>query len=158
MTELGTISLADEAAAGALGKRLSQLAEAGDVIALNGPLGAGKTVIARGLIVALFGAETEVPSPTYSLIQTYDGPLPVTHADLYRLENPEEVVELGLDEAADGGLLLIEWPSHGEGFLPTPTLTLTAEAQQGEGDTVSGPRRWTLSGLPKWRACLEDHE
>lgn len=105
------MKLVGEAESLALGARLATLAKTGDVITLTGPLGAGKTSIARGLIAAL-GHEGEVPSPTFSIVQPYeDLEPPVWHVDLYRLEDESELEELGL-EAAEDGILLVEWPSR----------------------------------------------
>src|SRR5205823_2596906 len=92
-----------------------RLARAGDVITVSGPLGVGKTTLARGLIGAL-GHEGDVPSPTFAIVQPYeDLDPPVWHVDLYRIEDPAEIEELGLDAAADA-VLLVEWPERaGEG-------------------------------------------
>ena len=110
--------LADEAATLAAGARLATAARAGDVITLSGALGAGKTTLARGFIAAL-GHQGAVPSPSFTIVQPYeDLDPPVWHVDLYRLEDPSEIEELGLDGAADG-VLLIEWPERvGEGAWP----------------------------------------
>jgi tRNA threonylcarbamoyladenosine biosynthesis protein TsaE len=117
-----TLTLPDEAATAALGARLAQVCRAGDVIALEGDLGAGKTTLARGLIQTLTGPETEVPSPTFTLVQTYQkAGLIVWHFDLYRLESAGEARELGLDEAMDG-LTLIEWPERLGQLLPATRL------------------------------------
>lgn len=117
-----TLSLPDEAATAALGARLAGIARPGDVIALHGDLGAGKTTLARALIRQLAGAETEAPSPTFTLVQTYETPgLAIWHFDLYRLENPGEARELGLEEAVDG-LTLIEWPERLGRDLPRTRL------------------------------------
>jgi tRNA threonylcarbamoyladenosine biosynthesis protein TsaE len=117
-----TIALPDEAATAALGARLGDVARGGDVIALDGDLGAGKTTLARGLIRSQLGPETEAPSPTFTLVQTYPGPrFPIWHFDLYRLENPGEARELGLEEAVDG-LCLIEWPERLGRYLPSARL------------------------------------
>jgi tRNA threonylcarbamoyladenosine biosynthesis protein TsaE len=97
-----------------LGRRLAELARPGDVIALSGPLGAGKTSIARGLLAAL-GLEGEAPSPSFAIVQPYDPPevrFPVLHVDLYRLDDPEEALELGLDDARIDSLLVVEWPER----------------------------------------------
>lgn len=98
----------------ALGERLAAVVRPGDVIALSGPLGAGKTSIARGLLAAL-GLEEEAPSPSFAIVQPYDPPqvrFPVLHVDLYRIEDPEEAEELGLDEAREDSLLIVEWPER----------------------------------------------
>jgi tRNA threonylcarbamoyladenosine biosynthesis protein TsaE len=107
------IHLADEAAAAAFGAKLAKVLRIGDVVALSGPLGAGKTSIARGVLAAL-GLEGEAPSPSFAIVQPYDPPevrLPVLHVDLYRIEDPAEAAELGLDEAGDA-VLLVEWPER----------------------------------------------
>ncbi|WP_298853571.1 tRNA (adenosine(37)-N6)-threonylcarbamoyltransferase complex ATPase subunit type 1 TsaE, partial [uncultured Sphingomonas sp.] len=106
--------LADEAAMLALGASLAALVRPGDVIALRGDLGAGKTTLARGLLAAL-GLAEEAPSPTFAIVQPYAPPevrLPVAHVDLYRLEDEEDALELGLDELSDEGVLLVEWPER----------------------------------------------
>lgn len=97
-----------------LGARLAELARPGDVIALSGPLGAGKTSIARGLLAAL-GLEEEAPSPSFAIVQPYAPPetrFPVLHIDLYRLDDPEEAHELGLEDARTDSLLIVEWPER----------------------------------------------
>jgi tRNA threonylcarbamoyladenosine biosynthesis protein TsaE len=98
----------------ALGARLAGVVRPGDVIALSGPLGAGKTSIARGLLAAL-GLEEEAPSPSFAIVQPYAPPevrFPVLHVDLYRIEQAEEAEELGLDEAREDSLLIVEWPER----------------------------------------------
>lgn len=123
MAKTLTIPLADEAATADLGRRLAPLCRGGDVIALRGDLGAGKSTLARALIQALQGADTEVPSPTFTLVQTYPGEPVIWHFDLYRLENPAEARELGFEEAADG-LTLVEWPERLGSHLPKTRLEL----------------------------------
>jgi tRNA threonylcarbamoyladenosine biosynthesis protein TsaE len=98
----------------ALGARLAAVVRPGDVIALSGPLGAGKTSIARGLLAAL-GLEEEAPSPSFAIVQPYAPPevrFPVVHVDLYRIEDPDEAEELGLDDARFDSLLVVEWPER----------------------------------------------
>lgn len=98
----------------ALGAKLAEVVRPGDVIALSGPLGAGKTSIARGLLAAL-GLEEEAPSPSFAIVQPYAPPevrFPVLHVDLYRIEDPDEAEELGLDDARDDSLLIVEWPER----------------------------------------------
>lgn len=122
-----TYELPDLAATRALAERLAPHLKAGDVIALHGGLGAGKTTFSRALISALMQRETEVPSPTYTLVQTYEAPdFPVFHFDLYRLEDPTEVFELGWEETQQG-LALIEWPDRAGEHLPTWRLDLRIE-------------------------------
>ncbi|GGD51821.1 tRNA (adenosine(37)-N6)-threonylcarbamoyltransferase complex ATPase subunit type 1 TsaE [Croceicoccus pelagius] len=118
MTGTATYPLPDAGATAALGRRIAERLRAGDVVALSGGLGAGKTTMARAIIGAL-GHEGEVPSPTFAIIQTYDVPsvsLPVVHADFYRLEDPSEAEELGLDDYRQDGALIAEWPEHAGGF------------------------------------------
>lgn len=106
--------LEDEAASLALGARLAAVAGPGDVIALSGPLGAGKTSIARGLLAAL-GLVGEAPSPSFAIVQPYDPPetrIPVLHVDLYRIEDAGEAAELGLEDALYDSLLVVEWPER----------------------------------------------
>ncbi len=124
-----TLTLANEAATRALAARLAGLARRGDVIALSGDLGVGKTTFARAFINALprpGAAEPspeEVPSPTFTLVQTYDrAPAPVWHFDLYRLGAPEEAYELGLEEALAEAISLVEWPERLGPLLPAARL------------------------------------
>lgn len=117
-----TLNLADDVATAALGARLGAAARAGDVVALYGDLGAGKTTLARSLIRHLVGPETDAPSPTFTLVQTYSASqFAIWHFDLYRLEHPGEARELGLEEAVDG-LALIEWPERLGSYLPAQRL------------------------------------
>lgn len=138
--------LPDDAATMALGARLAALARPGDVIALSGDLGMGKTTLARGLLAAL-GLEGEAPSPSFAIVQPYDTDelrMPVWHVDLYRIEDPSEIVELGLDEARDGTLLLIEWPERMGAGLWSDALRLRLDAVPGGG------RRLTADVPPCW--------
>lgn len=101
-----------------LGARIAEQLQPGDVVALSGGLGAGKTTLARAIIAAL-GYPSEVPSPSFAIIETYDPPavrLPLVHADFYRLNRPEEAEELGLDDYRHGAALIAEWPDHAGGF------------------------------------------
>ena len=108
-----TIDLPDEAATTGLGAAIAPLLRKGDVVYLTGTLGMGKSTLARGLVRALTRPDQDVPSPTFTLIQSYDTPgFELLHLDLYRLEDPEETLELGLDDALYDGVLLIEWPDR----------------------------------------------
>lgn len=129
-----------------LGAALAATLAAGDCVALFGDLGAGKTTLARAVLKAL-GVTEDVPSPTFTLVQEYDtARLPVRHFDLYRLETPEELFELGLDEALSDGAALIEWPENAGPYLPEDTLCLRLD---GEGAsrfvTIDGPERWAAA-------------
>lgn len=128
MVMLRRLNLPDLAATRAFGARLAGLLRAGDVVALEGDLGAGKTELARAVVRARAGAEIAVPSPTFTLLQVYELPgLTLTHADLYRLGgggDPDEARELGLEEAWESGALLVEWPERALDLLPRDRLTL----------------------------------
>jgi tRNA threonylcarbamoyladenosine biosynthesis protein TsaE len=122
------VELADERATLALGARLAGEAARGDVFALKGALGAGKTTLARGFIRALTTPEEEVPSPTFTLVQGYDSRKgPLWHFDLYRLEDPEEAWELGIEDAFADGISLIEWPERLGPLLPARRRDVTLE-------------------------------
>lgn len=135
--------LDDEQATTALGAALAGVAREGDVITLAGPLGVGKTALARGFIAAL-GHEGEVPSPSFAIVQPYEqlNP-PVWHVDLYRIEYRSELEQLGLD-SAEGAVLLVEWPDRaGEAAWPD-ALRLTLDFAAG------GARRLTAQVPPAW--------
>jgi tRNA threonylcarbamoyladenosine biosynthesis protein TsaE len=104
-------------------------AKAGNIYALHGDLGAGKTCFARGFIRALAGVDIDVPSPTFTLVQTYDTPRgTVCHFDLYRLKSPEDVLEIGWDDALAEAICLIEWPDRAGAFLPPGRTDITLSA------------------------------
>ena len=130
------ISLPDLAATTVLGAKIASRLRPGDVIALSGGLGAGKTTLARAIIAAL-GYDGDVPSPSFAIFESYDPPLvrlPLVHADFYRLARPQEVAELGLDDYRDGAVLIAEWPEHAGGFAHEPAcLAITIEGGVGEG-------------------------
>ena len=135
--------LDSEQATADLGRAIASRVGAGDVVALSGPLGVGKTTLARAILQAL-GLDGEVPSPTFAIVQPYEmlDP-PVWHVDLYRIEDPGEIEELGLD-AAEEGLLLVEWPERaGEGAFGG-ALRLTLDFGAG------GARRLTADVPPSW--------
>ena len=151
--------LVGEAATAALAARLAAGARPGDVLALRGDLGVGKSSFARAYIGALerpagLDADEDIPSPTFTLVQTYDRlPAPVWHFDLYRLEYPEEVYELGIEEALAEGISLIEWPDRLDRLLPAGRLDL-ALAFGADPDRRSA----TLRGGAAWRtrlSCLD---
>jgi tRNA threonylcarbamoyladenosine biosynthesis protein TsaE len=182
-----SIPLPQPADTQALGRRLAGLVRPGDVIALTGELGAGKTALARALIASLRdagggdAAGEEVPSPTFTLVQTYDrqsaegAPLTVWHFDLYRLGEPDEVDELGWEEALAGGLVLIEWPDRLGARLPATRLDVTLAYGQdtagrdttdwntadrpaerpGDGGPAETGRVAVLQGGPAWRTRID---
>lgn len=127
-----SMSLTDEAATEQLGAGLAARLKPGDVIGLKGDLGAGKTTLARAIIrAAMNDPHLIVPSPTFTLVETYDTPLgPYWHFDLYRLETPEQIYELGWEEALAEGVVLVEWPER-LGVLLPDHLSVTLEV---EGD------------------------
>jgi len=145
------IELPDLAAMDAFGARIAQRLRPGDVVALSGGLGAGKTTLARGIIAAL-GHAGEVPSPTFTIVETYDPPavrLPLVHADFYRLERPEEADELGLDDYREGAALLAEWPEHAGGFAGEPgCLAITLESAGSGRRAIVEPGGDWLGRLP----------
>jgi len=110
----------------ALAGRLAGLLQAGDLVALRGDLGAGKTALSRHIIRALAGAEEEVPSPTFTLVQVYDLPaFTLWHFDLYRLvEEERDILELGWEDARRDGVALVEWPDRLGGLLPPDRLEI----------------------------------
>ncbi len=115
------------------GERIAAKLRAGDVVALSGGLGTGKTTLARAILRAL-GHEGEVPSPTFTIVETYDETaVPVVHADFYRLEDPSEIEQIGLDDYRDGAALLAEWPDHAGGFSREPGCLSIALEIAGKG-------------------------
>lgn len=146
-----SIPLPNLAAMNDYGARIAAQLRAGDVVALSGGLGAGKTTLARAIIAAL-GYEGEVPSPTFTIIETYDPPavrLPLVHADFYRLKRPEEVEEIGLDDYRSGAALIAEWPEHAGGFGHEPgCLAISLEvADEGRIAIARGGPDW-LGRMP----------
>jgi tRNA threonylcarbamoyladenosine biosynthesis protein TsaE len=147
------IALADAEATTALGARIAPLLRVGDAVLLYGPLGMGKSTLARGLIRALTRPDEDVPSPTFTLVQFYETAPPVAHFDLYRLTRPEEAWEIGLDEALEEGCALIEWPERlGEDvswIAGTNLLSITI-SEHGDG------RLATVFGAGSWRDRLQE--
>lgn len=127
------IALPNADATKALGARVGALMGVGDVVTLGGGLGAGKTTFARGAVSAWMGRDEETPSPTYTLVQTYEGMKgELWHADLYRLKTPDDALELGLIDAFADAACLIEWPEKIRAFLPADHLHI-ALTTDGEG-------------------------
>lgn len=154
MTATGMeLVLPDADATARLGAAIAARLEPGEAVLLYGPLGMGKSTLARGLVRALTRPDEDVPSPTFTLVQFYEGAPPVAHFDLYRLTRAEEAVEIGLDEALDDGCAVIEWPERlGDDparWLGPDRLAVTL-AEDGEG------RRATVSGAGAWEAKLKD--
>ncbi len=145
-----TITLTDEAATERLAEDLAAILRPGDVIALSGGLGVGKTTVARALVRAVCDdVALEVPSPTFTLVQTYPCPrLTVAHFDLYRLASADELDETGFDEARAEGAVLVEWPERAGDRLPGDRLDIRL-------DIAGAGRRAELSGDPAWQARLE---
>lgn len=139
------LSLPDEDATAALARRVADALRPGALVCLRGDLGAGKTAFARAAIRHLSGAAVEVPSPTFTLVQVYDtGAGPVWHFDLYRLSGPDEVTELGWDDALAEGIALVEWPDRLGPLLPADRLEITLGTAGAEARTadIEGFGRW----------------
>jgi tRNA threonylcarbamoyladenosine biosynthesis protein TsaE len=135
--------LKSEAGTADLGAAIARVAREGDIITLSGPLGVGKTALARGFIAAL-GHETDIPSPTFAIVQPYDALYPsVWHVDLYRIEDAAEIEELGLDAAADA-VLLVEWPERAGAAAWPDALRLSLDFARG------GDRILTAEVPPSW--------
>ncbi len=146
------IRLPDAAATTALGRLLAARLRPGDVLALFGSLGAGKTTLARGILEGL-GHQGDVASPTFPIVQSYEPPdvrLPAWHVDLYRIEDPAEIEELGLEETLAEGVLLIEWPERLQTLWPQSLkLRLEAEDDGGRALTAEVPAAWGGRWLPR---------
>ncbi len=146
------IDLDDETATVKLAERLSEMCSAGNMIALHGDLGMGKTVFARAFIRYQTTPDEEVPSPTFTLVQIYDTATdPIYHFDLYRLNHPDEVLELGFDDALSDGTVLVEWPDRLGPYLPRDRLDI--ELLQG---STGNARRAALTGHGYWQARMTD--
>ena len=126
-----------------LGEKLTPLLRLGDIVLLSGGLGAGKTTLARGIVRALCG-DIDVPSPTYTLVQTYEcSGFDIWHFDLYRLQHENEIWELGIEDAFENGVCLLEWPQRISGLLTGNELEILIEI----GETT---RTVTISGTEHW--------
>jgi tRNA threonylcarbamoyladenosine biosynthesis protein TsaE len=145
-----TLTLADEAATQALAARVAVRARAGDAVLLEGPLGAGKSTFARAFLRAASGDPAlEVPSPTFTLVQGYDLPAgPAHHFDLWRLDGPRGLAELGWEEAREG-IVLVEWPDRLGALRPADALTVALAPAEAET-----ARRATLTGWPRRLGAL----
>jgi len=150
---LRTVTVADEAATGALARAIAALARPRDIITLTGTLGAGKTSFARAFISAQGGGE-EVPSPTFTLLQVYDtAEAAIYHFDLYRLESPEDAFEIGIEDAFADGISLIEWPDRLGRYLPRERLDV--KINQGTHETE---RRFEFAASATWIDRLNEAE
>jgi len=157
-----TLPLPDPRATERVGAALARALRPGDSVLLQGPLGAGKTALARAVIAARLGAAAgDIPSPTYTLTQVYDdGAAEIWHADLYRLTDPAQVWELGLTEAFDEAICLVEWPERLGPLAPRRALRAALDFDAGAGDAGEGGagegRTLTLTPLGAgWEAALD---
>jgi tRNA threonylcarbamoyladenosine biosynthesis protein TsaE len=145
------IPLPDLEATTCFGAQIAEVLRPGDVIALSGGLGAGKTTLARAIIAAL-GHQGEVPSPSFAIVETYDPPqvrLPLVHADFYRLTRPEEAEEIGLDDYRQGAALLAEWPENAGGFAFEPAcLSIMLETSANGRIAIVEPGADWLGRMP----------
>lgn len=140
------INLPDLAATERLARSLEPLTELGDMLTLQGDLGAGKTAFSRAFIQARFGM-IDVPSPTFNLVLTYgEGADSIWHFDLYRLDDPDEIYELGFEEAAESAVSLIEWPERLGGLLPVERLELQFVLTKGDARhvVISASEKWAM--------------
>ena len=146
------LQLPNQSATETLGVRLAKTANRGDVICLQGNLGIGKSVLARAFIRAYCQTSEDIPSPTFTLVQTYDlAPVPVFHFDLYRLESLDEVYELGIEEAFAYGISIIEWPDRLGEYSPPNRLEV--HIMPGNDDTS---REINLTGFGYWKTHVND--
>ena len=138
------IGLPDLDAVTRLGAAIARQLTPGDAVLLRGDLGAGKTTLARAILEPL-GHVGETPSPTFTLLQSYALTLPVAHLDLYRLKQPAEIEELGLEDALNAGAALIEWPEQAEDYMPHDALSVALSTE---------PRSAALSGGGRWPTLI----
>ncbi|WP_417489190.1 tRNA (adenosine(37)-N6)-threonylcarbamoyltransferase complex ATPase subunit type 1 TsaE [Maricaulis sp.] len=148
------LPLTDLADTTALGDRLAGLLVAGDIVCLSGDLGAGKTTLARQVIANMCGVD-DAPSPTYTIVQVYETGASVAlwHVDLYRIEEPGELEQLGLDDAFDDAITLIEWPERLEDSLPGDRLEISIAITGAGVDTVREAR---ITGFGSWESRVDE--
>jgi hypothetical protein len=144
----GEFALPDLDATARLGAGIAGGLKTGDAVALWGDLGAGKTTLARAILTAL-GITGEVPSPTFTLVQSYDTVPRIAHFDLYRLKNAREMEELGFEDALNDGAVLVEWPERAPEILPPDALHVRLKQE-------SGTRNARLTGPARWEKLLHD--
>lgn len=150
-TAVRQFELDGEAATERLAQRVAALARRGDAILLSGELGVGKTHFARAFIGCLAGEGVEVPSPSFTLVQCYETKAgSVWHFDLFRLRDPREILELGLEEAWSGGIALVEWPERAPGWMPMDRLEVELRYVSG----APAARRGRLAGHGTWAERL----
>lgn len=151
---LYTVTTKSDKETGLVAQRLAEFLRAQDILTLNGPLGAGKTAFARALIRSLCEAEIDVPSPTFNLLLTYDcDRAPIFHYDFYRLEDPEEVWELDIEDAFHEGITLIEWVQRLEGLAPEDVLSIVLSIPEGEQSETT--RAISIYGGLEWGERLK---
>jgi tRNA threonylcarbamoyladenosine biosynthesis protein TsaE len=137
LTEPISIFLPSEEDTTRLGTWLAPRLRAGDTVLLSGPIGAGKSQFARAVIRARLGRAEDVPSPTFTLVQTYEAEVEIWHSDLYRLSHPDEILELGLDEAFSSAICLVEWPDRLGALAPEDAISICLSAQnEGRSATI----------------------
>lgn len=137
------LDLADADATARLGAAVANALGIGDTVLLFGDLGAGKSTLARGLVRALTTPDEDVPSPTFTLVQFYESEPPVAHFDLYRLNDPDEAWELGIDDALDRGAIVVEWPQRLGARLPPDRLDIDlAEHRDGRRARLTPHGSW----------------
>jgi len=153
MTLIRQVSVTTENETAAFAKKLGSVLKARDIVTLNGTLGAGKTAFARALIQGLCGEKTEVPSPTFNLLLTYEcDKAPIYHYDFYRLEDPEEVWELDIEDAFEDGITLIEWVSDLQNLAPENSLDVSITIPERADETA---RLITVTGSKVWQDRLK---
>lgn len=142
---IGPVEIATPDAMESFGRHLAAILRPGDIVLLNGSLGAGKTLLVSGIAQAL-GVEDQITSPTFLVVRSYSGLLPLTHADVYRLASTAEFTDLELVEKAADGVLVIEWGDAVRSALPADVLNIEIEA------TLSGTRLATIHGEGEWES------